>query len=161
MTHARPDEWPVDSDVTVEDTRRPGLGTLIAVIAGGFCGGLLRYEVVDHWSTQRGEFPWPTFVVNTAGAFVLGIVVIIVLDVLADSRYLRPLLGTGFCGALTTFSSLAVEVDQRLRHGHVAVGLGYLFASLAAGLAAAALGAAVGRLLPPTAGRRRPGEAPV
>jgi len=156
VTHSRPDEWPVDSDVTAQDAGRPSLdlGQLAAVTAGGFCGGLVRYEMVDHWATNRGTFPWPIFVANTVGAFVLGIVVIVVLDVLAGSRYLRPLMGAGFCGALTTFSSVVVEVDQLLKHGHIAIGLGYLFGGLAAGLAAAALGALLARRLPPTRARR-------
>ncbi|HVV76968.1 MAG TPA: CrcB family protein [Mycobacteriales bacterium] len=160
-SHARPDAWPVDTDVTPDDTRvdahHPSftLSRLGLVLSGGFCGGLLRDEVVSHWATKSGAFPWPIFVVNTAGAFVLGAVVIVALDVLAKSRYLRPLLGTGFCGALTTFSSVAVGVDQLLRHGRIVTGVGYLLASLAAGLAAAALGAAFGRTLPATRARRR------
>jgi CrcB protein len=125
------------------------------VLAGGFFGGLVRYEVVKHWGTRPGQFPWSTFAVNTAGAFVLGVVVIVVIDVLAGSRYLRPVVGAGFCGALTTFSSVAVVADQLLRHGHSATGIGYLLGSLVAGLAAAALGATTARLLPQTAARRR------
>ncbi|HVX70861.1 MAG TPA: CrcB family protein [Mycobacteriales bacterium] len=163
MTHSRPAEWPIDPDVTAEDIGRPrphhrpslDPARLALVMVGGFLGGLVRYEVVDHWATSRGDFPWSTFAVNTAGAFVLGVVVIVALDVLAGSRYLRPLMGTGLCGALTTFSSVAVEVDQLLRHGHVGLGVTYLLGSLAAGLAAAALGATIGRALPPSSGRRR------
>ncbi|HWC35297.1 MAG TPA: CrcB family protein [Mycobacteriales bacterium] len=163
--HWRPAEWPVDTDVTVEDVvpqtaghpHRPSLDPLRLglVVAGGFAGGLVRYAVVDHWRTPPSDFPWPTFVVNTAGAFVLGVLVIVVLEVLAESRYLRPLLGAGFCGALTTFSSVAVVVDQQLRHRHIAVAIAYLVGSLAAGLVAAALGAELGKALPATAARRR------
>lgn len=125
------------------------------VFTGGFLGGLARYLVADHWPPGPTEFPWAIFVVNTVGAFVLGVIVVIALDVLAGSRYLRPLLGSGFCGALTTFSSVAVAVDQLLKHHHWSIGFGYLFGSVAAGLAAAALGVALGRRLPPTAARRR------
>jgi CrcB protein len=157
MTHSKPDRWPVDPDVTAQDASRPRLDVLLlaAVVAGGFCGGLVRYEVTDQWSTRPGQFPWPIFVVNTVGAFMLGAVVIAVLDVLAESRYLRPLVGAGFCGALTTFSSVVVAVDQLLRHGHVVIGLSYLFGSLVAGIVAAGMGAALGRKVPPTAARRR------
>ena len=132
---------------------------LAAVLAGGFFGGLVRYEVVEHWATRAGAFPWPILVVNTAGAFVLGVVVVVALDVLAASRYLRPLVGAGFCGALTTFSSVAVAVDQLVRHGHVGTAVGYLVGSVVAGLAAVALGAALARRLPPTAPRRLQGAA--
>jgi CrcB protein len=152
--------WPVDSDVGADDIVRPDhraldLRRLSVVVVGGFAGGLARDEVVTHWSTKAGHFPWPIFVVNTAGAFVLGVLVIVVLDVLAESHYLRPLIGAGFCGALTTFSSVAVTTDQLLRHHHVATGLGYVLGSLAAGLVAAALGALAARSLPPTPARRR------
>lgn len=162
-SHSRPGEWPIDTDVTAEDIRVPthphqpafDLTRLGMVLAGGLLGGLTRYAVVDRWGTTAGTFPWPIFVVNTVGAFVLGLVVIVVVDVLAGSRYLRPLLGAGFCGALTTFSSVAVAVDQLLRHGHIATGVSYLLGSLLAGVAAAGLGAALGRLLPATSARRR------
>jgi CrcB protein len=152
---------PVDPDVTDDDldAGRPAHATVdprrVAVVfIGGLVGGLARYETVTHWSARTGTFPWATFVVNTAGALILGLLVVVVLDVMKPSRYTRPLIGAGFCGSLTTFSSVAVAVDELVAHGHVALGVGYLAASLAAGLAAAALGANVGRRLPPTAGRR-------
>lgn len=163
--HSRPSAWPVDTDVEAEDIvrhdtpahpHRPALdpARLAMVVLGGFCGGLVRDEVVRHWATRPGQFPWPIFAVNTVGAFVLGLLVIVVLDVLAGSRYLRPFIGAGFCGALTTFSSFAVAVDQLARRGHVGVAISYVLASLAAGLAAAWLGATLGRVLPATSARR-------
>lgn len=152
---------PVDSDVTAEDVAAaaPGhaavtLRHLAVVMLGGFIGGLTRYETVKHWASGAGTFPWSTFFVNTAGAVILGALVILVLDVLAPSTYTRPLLGAGFCGALTTFSSVAVQVDQLIAHGHAALGFGYLAASLGAGVVAVATGAYAARLLPPSAGRR-------
>lgn len=164
--HSPAREWPIDTDVEAEDIvrhdtpahpHRPALDLkrLAVVVAGGFVGGLVRDQVVVHWATRFGDLPWSIFVVNTAGAFILGVLVIVVLDVLAGSHYLRPLVGAGFCGALTTFSSVAVAVDQLLHNGHALLGVGYLFGSLVAGLAAAALGAALGRILPPTTARSR------
>jgi fluoride exporter len=155
------EDWPVDSDVSSEDLApaRPEHLKLQArrvavVLAGGFVGGLTRYEAITHWATASGTFPWATFVVNTAGAFVLGLLIIVVLDVIGPSTYARPLIGAGFCGALTTFSSVAVAVDEFIAHNHVGLGFGYLAASLAAGLAAVAVGAWLGRQLPPTNSRR-------
>ena len=126
---------------------------LAVVLAGGFVGGLARWEIVTHWATS-GTFPWSTFLVNTAGAFILGLVVVVVLDVIAPSTYARPLIGAGFCGSLTTFSSVAVQVDELAAHSHLALACVYLAGSLAAGLAAAALGALLARQLPPTQARR-------
>jgi CrcB protein len=127
---------------------------LCVVLAGGFVGGLVRYETVRHWSAAAGAIPWSTFAVNTAGAFILGVVVIVVLEVFGPSKYFRLLVGTGFCGALTTFSSVAVQTDELGAHGHLGGAIGYCAVSLVAGLAAVALGAALGRRLPPTASRR-------
>jgi CrcB protein len=96
------------------------------------------------WPAGVGGFPWSTFSVNTAGAFVLALVVVIAAE-LAPSRYLRPLVGTGFCGALTTFSSIVVAADQLLAHGHLAIATAYVAASIVSGLAAGSFGLIVGR----------------
>jgi CrcB protein len=141
----------VDPDVEVNAVRRWIDPRIVGVIAiGGFVGGLARYELVTAWTASATAFPWSTFVVNTAGAFVLALLVIVTTDVLIDSTYLRPLLGTGFCGALTTFSSVAVAVDELAAHGHVATAVGYAAASLVAGAAAATAGVLLGRAIPST-----------
>jgi CrcB protein len=82
------------------------------------------------------SFPWAVFAVNTAGAFVLALLLVLVLEVLPPGTYLRPLVGTGFCGALTTFGSVAVAADQLVAAGRAALALGYVAASLGAGLCA-------------------------
>lgn len=147
--HRSPADWPVDTDVEVNAVRRWIDPRIIGVIAiGGFIGGLTRYEVVTAWSASSAEFPWSTFVVNTGGAFVLALLVIVTTDVLIDSRYLRPLIGTGFCGALTTFSSVAVAVDELAAHGHAWTAVVYALASLFAGTAAATVGVLIGRAIP-------------
>jgi CrcB protein len=158
--HSPAEGWPVDPDVTAEDlAERPSHHVIAArrlavVLAGGFAGGLVRYETTTHWAASAGTFPWSTFTVNTAGAFLLGLIVIIVLDVLGPSTYTQPLIGAGFCGALTTFSSVVVQVDQLIAHGHAGLGFGYLAASVAVGLPAVALGAFAARLVPATPARR-------
>ena len=70
-----------------------------------------------------------------------------------SGRYLRPLLGTGFCGAFTTFSSVVVTTDLLLAHGHAGTALAYLGASIGGGLAAALLGLVAGRALAAAAAR--------
>jgi CrcB protein len=116
-----------------------------AVAVGGFFGGALRYAVGLALPTPAGSFPWAVFAVNTAGAFVLALLLVLVLEVLPPTTYLRPLVGTGFCGALTTFSSVAAGVDQLAAHGRAPLAAGYLAASLAAGLAATVAGTVLGR----------------
>jgi CrcB protein len=127
---------------------------VVAVAVGGFFGGLLRWGVSLVLPAGSGGFPWAVFAVNTAGAFLLGLLLIVVLEVLPPSTYVRPLLGTGFCGALTTFSSVAVGVDQLIARGSGLTAASYLLGSVLAGLAAAWLGIVLGRSLA-AAGQRR------
>jgi CrcB protein len=77
-----------------------------------------------------------------------------VLEVLPPTTYARPLLGTGFCGALTTFSSVATGVDQLIARGSVLTATSYLASSVLAGLAAAWLGIVLGRSIAATRQRR-------
>jgi CrcB protein len=116
------------------------------VFGGGILGGLARYGISRAWPTPTGGFPTAILVVNTAGAFILAVLVTVVA-LRAAPVYLRPLLGTGFCGAFTTFSSVVTADDLLLAHGHVLIALGYLAASLAAGLAAVFAGMALTRRL--------------
>ena len=128
-------------------------GLALAVFCGGLAGGLARYAIGRAWPTPLRGFPWSTFVVNVSGSFALGVLVVVVVEVLAHrahigmARYLRPALGTGFLGAFTTFSALALSTDQLVAHGHVALGVGYLAGSVAAGLVGAVAGIRCGRLV--------------
>jgi len=133
-------QLPIDPDIeAVGDPLHPfQLSVLATVFIGGCAGGLVRYVVSEHWPATH-LFPWAIFTVNVAGAFVLGAVVV-ASEILGPSSHLRPLVGTGFCGALTTFSSLVVAADQLAAHGHVGLAVSYVFASIAAGIAAAWLG---------------------
>ena len=121
---------------------RPSL--LLAVLVGGCAGGLARYAVVTAFPSD-GAFPWATLGVNVAGAFLLALLLVLALDVLPPSAYVRPLLGTGFCGAFTTFSAVAVSTSELGRDDAVGLAVGYLAASLVGGLAAGALGLVTGR----------------
>lgn len=121
-------------------------GVVAVIFVGGCAGGLVRYAAGEHWAASRYGFPWSTFTVNVAGAFILALLVVVATDVLGASTYLRPLVGTGFCGALTTFSSIVVTTDEMVAHGYVARGVGYLVATLLAGLAAGGLGLLLGRV---------------
>jgi CrcB protein len=98
-------------------------------------------------------FAWSTLTVNLAGAFVLAVVIVTAAQ-LVRSRLLRPLLGTGLCGALTTFSSVVVDVDRLVAHGNAGTASAYLAANVVGGLAAAALGLVLARLV--IGDRRRP-----
>lgn len=112
------------------------LRELAAVFVGGAIGTAARAALATLAVPNPAHWPWPTFVVNIVGAFVLGYVSTRLLERLPQSSYRRPLLGTGFCGGLTTFSTMQVETIRMLQHGHYGLALGYTVASLIAGLAA-------------------------
>lgn len=117
---------------------------LLAVLVGGCAGGAARFAVVRAWPTGSSGFPWSTLVVNLSGAAALGVLVVVAGSVWR-SRYARPLVGTGFCGAFTTFSGVVVDVDRLLARGETGIALGYLAASFVGGLALATCGVAAAR----------------
>jgi CrcB protein len=112
---------------------------LAAIFAGGFLGAAVRVELSDLFPAAPGAWPWTTFAVNVVGAFLLGYFTTRLQERLPLSAYRRPLLGTGFCGALTTFSTMQLELLRMLDGRHGALALGYAAASLAGGFAAVAL----------------------
>lgn len=108
---------------------------LAAIFAGGFAGAVARAELGEALPHHPGAWPWATFLVNVAGAFLLGWFVTRLQERLPPSAYRRPLLGTGFCGALTTFSTMQVELLQMLDDGHIGVAIAYASVSIVAGFA--------------------------
>ncbi|MHC9293142.1 fluoride efflux transporter CrcB [Mycobacterium sp. LTG2003] len=118
---------------------------LAAVFVGGALGTLARAGLETLLAPDPGRWPWPTFCVNIVGAFLLGYFTTRLLERLPVSSYRRPLLGTGLCGGLTTFSTMQVETIRMLEHGHWALAAGYTAGSVVAGLLAVAVGTAVVR----------------
>jgi CrcB protein len=120
--------------------------TLGLIAVGGAAGTLLRVVVSRALPSASGGFPWDTLTVNLAGSLLLGFVVVTAVQV-GPARYLRPLVGTGFCGGLTTFSTFAVEVDLLVRAGRPGTAAVYSMVSLGAGLALAKAGMVLARAL--------------
>jgi CrcB protein len=108
-----------------------------AIFFGGAVGTLLRAAVGRVFAPDPTGWPWPTFGVNVIGAFILGYFTTRLLERLPLSSYRRPMLGTGLCGGLTTFSTMQVETVKMLDHHLYGLALGYTAASIAVGLAAA------------------------
>jgi CrcB protein len=105
-----------------------------AIAAGGVAGALARALPEHFWPASGHGWPWTTFVVNTVGTLLLGYFATRLQERLPPSTYRRPFLGTGLCGALTTFSTLQVEALALCKHGHVPLGVAYVAGTLAAGL---------------------------
>src|SRR5947208_7302543 len=110
-----------------------------AVFVGGFLGTVARAEVAEALPFHPGRWPWATFAVNLAGAFLLGYFVTRLQERLPLSSYRRPFLGTGICGGLTTFSTMQLELLRMLDASDVGLAIGYAVASIAAGFLAIAL----------------------
>lgn len=141
----------------IEPRGRHELTLLIAVLLGGFLGTLSRYELDRAWPTPAGHFPATTFTINTTGSFLLGALLTVLLAQPFGHRQWRAFLGTGMLGGWTTYSTLAVEGVTLMKGHHPATAVGYLGASLGAGLAAVGLGMALGWTV---AGTGRPAPLP-
>ncbi|OBK73960.1 fluoride efflux transporter CrcB [Mycobacterium sp. 1274761.0] len=118
---------------------------LAAVFAGGAAGTLARAGLEAVAAADPGHWPWPTFIVNIVGAFLLGYFVTRLLERLPTSSYRRPLLGTGLCGGLTTFSTMQVETIRMLEHHHYGLAAGYTVTSIVVGLLAVHVATAMTR----------------
>jgi CrcB protein len=124
---------------------------LMAVMIGGAAGALARWAIELAVPSVQG-FPVATFLINITGAFGLGLVGVLLLERLRPTQYLRPLLGIGFLGAYTTFSTMAMEGVRLLDRGRPGLAVGYWLATLLGGQMAGVWGMWLGRLR--LAGRR-------
>jgi CrcB protein len=119
--------------------------TLLAVIgAGGAIGTAVRYGTALPIPPQSGAYPVATFLVNVVGAVILGAVAELPAGSLPAHELTRPAIGTGFCGGLTTFSTMSVELYE-LWPGHPEIAAAYAATSLAAAPGCAWAGVAVVR----------------
>jgi len=120
---------------------------LAAVFLGGALGTVLRASLAQAFPHSATAWPWPTFGVNIAAAFLLGYAVTRLGERLPLSSYRRPLLGTGLCGGLSTFSTMQVEILKMVDAQAWGLALGYAAASIAAGYAAVQLASAMVRVV--------------
>jgi fluoride exporter len=117
--------------------------TVLVVVIGAALGAPLRY-LTDRFLQGRHDssFPWGTFTANIAGSALLGFLV-----ALPVSPTVQALLGTGFCGALTTYSTFSFETVTLYRTGARTVAALYVGASVFAGFGAAYCGLAVAQAI--------------
>jgi CrcB protein len=116
--------------------------TVLLVLLGGAVGAPLRYVTDVLVQRVHGTaYPWGTWSVNVVGSFLLGLVAA------AGPAWVTTLVGTGFCGALTTFSTFGYETVRLTEEGATTTAIGYVAGSVAGGLAAASVGWGLGSLL--------------
>ena len=115
----------------------------IAFVVAGAIGAPLRYEL-DGLVGERvdGVFPWGILAINVAGSFLLGLLTGLGLHH-GLGKTPRLVLGTGFCGAFTTFSTFSYETVRLLEDGDLTEAFGNVALTLLLAGAAAALGLAL------------------
>ena len=114
--------------------------TVLLVLLGGAVGAPARY-LADRAVQRRSDsvFPWGTLCVNVIGSLVLGAVAAVVYAGSAP-EWVLTLVGTGFCGALTTFSTFGYETVRLLEDGARGEALANAAVSLVVGMLACAAG---------------------
>ncbi|WP_028799579.1 fluoride efflux transporter CrcB [Streptomyces sp. 142MFCol3.1] len=133
---------------------RQGRRPVVAMVAlGGAIGATARYGAARVWPAETAGFPWTTFWVNVLGCAVMGVFMVLITDLWAVHRLVRPFFGTGVLGGFTTFSTYAVDIQRLVDAGRPWTGFGYLVVTLIAALAAVWLAGATTRRT--VAGRRR------
>lgn len=118
---------------------------MLLLLLGGAAGTLARYGV-GHWFASHPwgrAFPLGTLFINVSGSFVLGFAAVVIFERLPEQHHhWYFLVGVGFCGAYTTFSTFEWETFQLLRHGRWLAALANVLGSVLAGFAAVVLGVA-------------------
>lgn len=116
-----------------------------AIFGGGAIGALCRVGLIQTGLGTAPGWPWVTFAVNLVGTFLLGYFVTRLQERLPLSAYRRPFLGTGFCGALTTFSTMQVELVKVLDAHRYGLAVAYGASSIVLGYSAMHLSTSVVR----------------
>ena len=144
---------PTEAGMSEANRRRVDRRAVAAVAAGAVIGGPLRYALSQALPNSPVPFPWATFLVNLAGSFALGGLLVVMFESTWSVRYLREFAGIGLLGSFTTFSTWMVGLRDQIAASAWAPFGWYLLGSLVFGLMAAALGATAARLA--TTGKRR------
>ena len=124
---------------------KPIHSAIVVIAIGGALGTPARYAVSRVIPVAKDGFPWATFATNVSGALVIGLFLTVLAARYPPSRYARAFFAVGILGSFTTFSTMSVETVDLVKDHHAALGIGYLGASVAAGLAACYVGVAIAR----------------
>jgi len=117
---------------------------LAAIFAGGFLGAIARAALAQSLGAAGAGWPWPTFAVNMLASGLLGYAIAWLGGHHPRTLYARAFLATGVCGALSTFSTVMIELIRLDERSGLGLAMGYGTASVAGGLAAVALGIRLG-----------------
>jgi len=152
--------WPAtDPDVDLhvpqqrqELSRHPAV-LLGSIAAGGVLGALGRYGLSVAMPHPATGFPVATFLVNVSGAFLIGVLMVVVTEMAPAHPLLRPFLGVGVLGGYTTFSTSIVDTQQLVIAGAARTALLYLAGTLVCAVLATLAGTVLARALRSVRGR--------
>lgn len=119
--------------------------TLGVIAAGGVIGAQARYGL-DR-VVPSDDVPWATLIANAGGCLAIGALMVVLLEMTAPHRLVRPFLGVGVLGGFTTLSAYAAESRGLLGDGRAALGLGYLVVTPIIAVAFAYAGTALARVV--------------
>jgi CrcB protein len=117
------------------------LTKILSIAAGGALGAAARYLIsvspLQHWFEK---FPFPTFLINLSGSFLIGFLLTLLTGKYAASENLRAAVIVGFLGAFTTFSTFELEIFELVKEREFATAFLYLALSVLLGFAGVAAG---------------------
>ncbi|MCX6511764.1 MAG: CrcB family protein [Actinobacteria bacterium] len=130
---------PIDPDLSHDASRRPlTVQCISAVFAGGVIGSFLRSLALTHVPVANA-LPWKLWLVNSSGAFALGLCATLIEAYRAQDRF-RLFITAGILGGWTTYSSIAATVVQGGHHGYWLSAISYALVGLLMAIGAALLG---------------------
>lgn len=122
------------------------IGKVISVAVGGAFGAVARYLInISPVANVFDKFPFPTFIINISGSFLIGFLLIVLTDKVEVSDNLRMAIIVGFLGAFTTFSTFEMEIFGLARDRQIVLAVAYLFLSVFVGFVGVIGGIALGR----------------
>lgn len=122
--------------------------SVVAVAGGGALGTLGRYELGLRFAAKTPPaFPITTLIINVTGAFALGLLLTLILEIWPPTRYLRPFAAIGVLGGYTTFSTLTVDSVRLLQTQQAMRALWVMALSLTLGMVAVAAGMFAARIV--------------
>lgn len=121
---------------------------ILAIAGGGAVGSVARYLVnISPLANLFAKFPFPTFLINITGSFLIGFCLILMTDKIEVNDNLRMAVMIGFLGAFTTFSTFEMEIYGLIRDRFFTIAFLYLFLSVLVGFAGLVAGVTLARRL--------------
>jgi CrcB protein len=112
------------------------MNSILYVMSGGAMGAAMRYGLSRAIPVSAGGWPWPTFIVNISGGFLMGMLATWLLRNGSSTEPLRLFMGVGILGGFTTFSAFSLEMAAMVQRGHMGAAAGYAGASVLLALGA-------------------------